>query len=56
VRRQISMCFLRQLTRLQDNVYYGDDILLMETFICGLCNDRGSSTYYLSSNGRMINV
>jgi len=37
-------------------ILYDDDILLMKAFIYVLCNDIVSSTYYVSSNGRLINI
>jgi len=37
-------------------ILYDDDILLTKASIYVLCNDIVSSTYYVSSRGRLINI
>jgi hypothetical protein len=37
-------------------ILYNDDIILIEAFIYVLYKDSITSTYYVSSNGKMINT
>jgi len=37
-------------------ILYDDDILLTKAFIYVLCNNIVSSTYYVSSKGRLKNI